>query len=382
MSKTEDSKAADAAFLEKLVSECQNKAVEWEQRQKSATAEMEAIEKAKEILSSGVKAMFVQLSVKKTSLRAKAKADDAREQLIHTLKRLGREYNSFALMQMASAAKADPFAKVRGMVEEMISKLEKQAQEEATHEAFCQEEQAKSKKSRKVKQASVDKYQTRLDKASATVDTLTQEIGDLQQQLADASKAKAEATKIRAQENADYKVSSKDFRESADAVTQAITVLREFYGGASFIQQPSFGSSKGDAGGSIISFLEVSQEDFERLYAETEQDEQEAKAAYEKLMQEDAVSTATKKASVKAKQSEVKSLKTAIQDSGSDLTSANEELDAVMEYIEKLKPQCESKAMTYEERKARRDAEIAGLKEALEILAGDAPALSFLQKRM
>jgi len=39
-----------------------------------------------------------------------------------------------------------------------------------------------------------------------------------------------------------------------------------------------------------------------------------------------------------------------------------------MDYLEKLKPQCESKVMSYAERKNRREEEIAGLKEALEIL--------------
>jgi len=52
-----------------------------------------------------------------------------------------------------------------------------------------------------------------------------------------------------------------------------------------------------------------------------------------------------------------------------------------MEYIEKLKPQCESKAMTYEERKEKRDTEIAGLKQALSILSGDEPALEFVQTK-
>merc|ERR1719408_520829 len=134
-------------------------------------------------------------------------------------------------------------------------------------------------------------------------------------------------------------------------------VLREFYGGAALLQmkQPSFGGSKSDSGSSIISFLEVAQSDFTRLLAECEADESEALKAYEKLMQESAVSKATKEAEVKGKNSEIKSLEVAISDSTQDLESSQKELDAVMDYIEKLKPQCESRAMTYEERKAAHD---------------------------
>merc|ERR1719238_121004 len=60
---TEKSKAADEEYAETLKTECESKAAEWEERQKSATAEMGAIEKAKEILVGGVKA-FVQVSTK------------------------------------------------------------------------------------------------------------------------------------------------------------------------------------------------------------------------------------------------------------------------------------------------------------------------------
>jgi len=208
------------------------------------------------------------------------------------------------------------------------------------------------------------------------------EIAELGAQLKDIAAATAEATKIRADENAAYKKASTDFKESAEAVAQAVEVLREYYGSAALIQmkQPSFASANSDSGSNIISFLEVAQSDFTRLLAESEAEEAEAKKAYETMMQESAVSKATKEAEVKGKTSEVKSLEVAIADTTNDLESSSKELDAVMEYIEKLKPQCESRAMTYEERKAARDEEVAGLKQALEILAGDAPALtSFVQ---
>ena len=68
-----------------------------------------------------------------------------------------------------------------------------------------------------------------------------------------------------------------------------------------------------------------------------------------------------------------------------DHETTSKELDAIIDYLEKLKPQCENKAMTYEERKARREAEVEGLREALSILeGGDVAALiqrKFMAKR-
>merc|ERR1719238_1455497 len=60
---TEKSKAADEEYAGTLKTDCESKASEWEARQKSATEEMGAIDKAKEILVGGVKA-FVQVSTK------------------------------------------------------------------------------------------------------------------------------------------------------------------------------------------------------------------------------------------------------------------------------------------------------------------------------
>jgi len=108
--------------------------------------------------------------------------------------------------------------------------------------------------------------------------------------------------------------------------------------------------------------------------AETE--EEAAKDAYEKLMDESKESKIKKEAEVKGAESEIKTLAVAIKDAQEDKSMTSHELDAVMEYLEKLKPQCEQKVMTYEEKKAKREAEIEGLKEALSIL--EAP--EFLQR--
>merc|ERR1719262_806086 len=64
---TEKANAADNQYLESLKSDCQAKAVEWEERLKSAKGEMGALDKAKEILQSGVKAL-IQVSVKRRAL--------------------------------------------------------------------------------------------------------------------------------------------------------------------------------------------------------------------------------------------------------------------------------------------------------------------------
>merc|ERR1719450_619540 len=63
LSETSKTKAADEEYAATLKGECETKAAEWDERQKSANEEMAVIDKAKDILTSGVKA-FVQMKSK------------------------------------------------------------------------------------------------------------------------------------------------------------------------------------------------------------------------------------------------------------------------------------------------------------------------------
>jgi len=339
-------------------------------------------------LVSGVKA-FVQVKIqtKKWNPDDDEETDAVsakRSKVVNILKQLGQTHHSFAFAQMASMAQSDPFVKIRGLIEDMIAKLLKEAEEEATQKAFCDAEMGKSKTSQEEKTMTLDKLQARIDGATSTISENTEAIKTLEAEVAAIDKAQAEATAIRTTEHEDYLVASKDFKDSAEAVAKAIEVLKAFYEG-SFLQvsaktnlkskQPEFGGAKSDIAHTIISVLEMSEEDFTTLLAETEATEDEAAKAYEKLTDENKVAKATKETEAKGKASEVKSLTVQLGHSKEDHASTSSELDAVNAYIDKLKPQCVEKAMSYAEKKAKREAEITGLKEALEILAGDGLAL-------
>merc|ERR1719454_1241291 len=124
----------------------------------------------------------------------------------------------------------------------------------------------------------------------------------------------------------------------------------------------------GGAGSSIIGILEVVESDFATNLAKEETAEADAEAEYEKMTQENAVTKTLKLQDVKYKTQEFTGLDKAISDMSEDLATEKTELAAVMEYYGKVKDRCIAVPETYEERKARREAEIQGLKEALNIL--------------
>lgn len=278
----------------------------------------------------------------------------------------------------------DPFAKIKGLIEEMIDKLLQEAQEEATQKAFCDQELGKSKKAKADKTMRAEKLQSRLDKATTRSAELEQSVKELEAEIAELDKGMAEATTIRQEEHATYLKASKDFKDAAAAIEQAIKVLKDFYAGTSFVQTsagqqseeddeedaPALGGSKSDAASVIIGILEMSGEDFTKLLMESETEESLAQEAFDKLMLESKVAKAAKAAEAKGSLSEMKSLGVTTKDTQDDYGMTTQELQAVEAYLDELKPQCETKTMSYAEKKARREAEIDGLKEALGLLSG------------
>jgi len=253
MVETTKSKAADESYLATLKSECQAKAMEFEEAMKSAKDEVAAISKASTILSEGVTA-FIQLKSKVHRASARLSSEDsdddsdamadAREKVVSIFKGLSQNRHSFVFSQLASMAASDPFEKIRGLINDMIDKLLKEAQEAATHEAFCNEEMGKTKKSREDKEMKLAKFTSRVDKADSKVAELKQAIKTLTSEVGEIDKATAEATGLRTKEHEEFLKVSKDYKDSATAVAQAIEVLQGFYSGASFVQLKMQTSSK------------------------------------------------------------------------------------------------------------------------------------------
>merc|ERR1719456_1915855 len=115
--------------------------------------------------------------------------------------------HSVALSQLASkiattirygsANGEDPFAKVKGLIEEMIAKLMDEAAAEASHKAYCDEEMAKTKAKKEELQADIEKLTSKIDTASARSAGLKEDVKELQKELADLQQMQSEMDKAR-----------------------------------------------------------------------------------------------------------------------------------------------------------------------------------------
>merc|ERR1719502_444076 len=271
-------------------------------------------------------------------------------------------------------------AKVKTLITDMIAKLQKEAAEEAEAKAYCDEETAKSDEKKADLTAETDKLKAKIDQASSKSVSLKSKVADLEKDLAELAKLQSEMDKLRTDENAAYVAEKADLEKGVKGIGAALQVLRDYYGSASLLQQPSppaSHSASSDAGGSIISMLEVAESDFTKNLAQVNMEEEDAATAYDKTTQENKVTKTMKEQDAKYAAAEAKSLDKTVAELSSDLSGAQTELSAVLEYRTKLDEQCVKKPETYEERKARREAEIKGLKDALEILETEA---AFLQR--
>merc|ERR1712217_735896 len=320
-------------------------------------------------------------------LQIRSRADLAGAEVVTMVKKLAQTHHSAALAQLASRIGAvirlgtaggdDPFGKVKGLISEMISKLEAEADAEAEEKAWCDEQIAKTEEKKTDLESDIAKLTAKIDVASAKSADLKKEVKELQAELAALAKLQAEMDAIRQEQRAAFAQAKADLELGLQGVRQALTVLREYYGGAAaLVQQPQparpelFAKAAG-AGNSIVGILEVVESDFAKNLAKETTEEDDAEAEYQKTTQENKVTKTLKDQDVKYKTQEFTGLDKNIADLSADRDTANSELSAVLEYDAKLKERCIAKPETYEARKARRDAEIAGLKEALAILENE-----------
>lgn len=388
--------------LDSTRSECMTTAADHEATVRGRKEELSVIAKAKKNLQESTggaeKQAYDFLQVQGSS-RIKL----AGSEVVAMIKKLSRDEHSLALAQLASRMAAtlkfgahggDPFSKVKRMIQDLISKLEAEAEQDATEKAFCDEQMGKTTAKKEELDAAIEKLTTKIDKSAAASTRLKGEVRGAQSELAALAKTQAEMDSTRADENAAYKESKNDLENGLQGVRKALSMLRDYYGGdeASLLQsddrddlqqemeqpaKPEQHKKSTGAGQSIVDLLEVCESDFASNLAQEETEEADAAGSYEQISQENAITKATLEQDVKYKTQEFTGLDKRISELTGDRDSESSELIAVMEYFSKIKDRCVAKPETYEERKKRREAEIAGLQEALRVLSDET---AFLQR--
>merc|ERR1719360_166194 len=159
--------------------------------------------------------------------------------------------------------------------------------------------------------------------------------------------------------------------QGLDGIKMALKVLNDYYS-----KGDKAHSGGGDSSG-IIGLLEVCESDFSKELAEMNESEETSQSTYESESKENEITKSLKEQDVKYKTKDAAGLDKNVAELSSDRAGTEEELSAATQYLAQLQGQCIAKAETYGERKARREAEIGGLKQAQQVLENE---LAFIQK--
>jgi len=396
---TTSTRADDSKYLSDLTSTCTQKSNDFESRQKLRGDEIVAIEKAIEILSSDdvmgaadkhlPKGALLQVSPSLAQLRSShEKSVSNQMRMAAYLNDQAARIGSRVLSAIAIRARDDPFAKVKKMIRDLISRLEEQAGEEAQHKGWCDTELKENEQVRTTRTASVDSLTNEIDELTASISKEATLITELSLQVAELDGNVAKATEIRQKDKAENEATIQDAKDAQTAVSRAILVLKEFYATAAestaFMQKkrsvqnpeapevfdaPYTGMATENGG--VIGMLEVIQSDFARLQSDAESAEESQAEAHSKFMSESAVTKAQKESDITHKTSQKQNQEQQLTDKKNDLISEEKELDAANKYFDKLKPSCLDAGMSFQEREQRRQEEIQSLQEALRILNGE-----------
>jgi len=391
--------ANDKASLQKLEASCSQATADFEESKASRAEELEALKKAEEVLAektgnaqaSVYKAMFLQVN-EHSQTRSNSSQPDIRSfEVVKMVRTLAKKSQSSGLETLASNIESllqtrqseDVFAKVKELIQNMIDSRKEEAAADQTKKAYCDEEKAKTKDKVDDLTSTKEKLSAKVDKKSSESETLKSEAATLQRELAELAQLQIEMDETRKEESTAFKKQKEDLEAGLEGVRSALTVLRDYYAsGTALLQQPDLGFAKSSSASTgILGMLEVVESDFGRSLAQAETAEATKAEDYESMTKQNKLTKVQKDQDQKYKTKAAAALDQAVGDLSSDGESTKEELSAVLTYQESLAKQCYDGGLSYEEKAAKRQEEIDGLKEALVSLGGTDLTAVLLQNK-
>jgi len=380
-----DQVKADENLFAESKDSCQKKAADWAERTRLRTEELQGINKAIEILTSEqAKEAFKKSG--KSFLQFRADHWSRRvldiSKAYSRLRSVATNYRSLSLARIAVALHTTgPFDKVIGSIDSMIAKLREEEQEDIKHRDSCQGSQSKNKNNMEDLNYDITKIGDAIKRVEDDMVDDQKKLDKLAQEV-NASKTEMDDLKDLRQQNHDKFVQSiKDDADAVKLIQEAIDALTKFYNENKFLQQskqvqPETNWKSGKHSGrssessGIIAILDMLKEDLEKEIETARKDEAEDVDIFEKdraALQDsiDAQQTALTETKKVVAEKEIK--KTRLEEKSEQ---KNGDLDGEKDKKAALETECAWVEKHFADRRKKRKAEIAGLVDAKNFLAG------------
>merc|ERR1719446_907280 len=289
---TKKTLAEDEAFLAMLKEKCSTTDAEWEERTKTRQLEMEACSKALAVLSSDeahdlftktFNPAFVQTSEHSERQSAAAKY----------LKEVALKVDSPRLAAIAMKVKLDAFVRVKKAIDDMVTKLVAEKQDEIKHKDWCVDEFNTNQVQTERKEAEKQDLLALIEDLQLQIKTLTGEIDTLKSEIAELNLNMKRGGEDREKENKEFQLVVADQRASQKLLTAALDVLKGFYEKAAALVQegqappPGFNEyKKNENSGGVMGMIQTIINDAKSMEAEVIRAEEDAQKAYEDFVKD------------------------------------------------------------------------------------------------
>jgi len=407
---------ADTTTLQDTQKDCKAKSDEWDARSSTRSGEIEAMTMAVKILTkvSGVRNPDSHEIPTKSLVQAASTVDedtanfnsrlapsflqlkDPKAKAVIFLKQAAKRLKNRALQKLAAELGTynGPFDQIKQMINKMVFRLMAEQKDEDDQKNWCDLETDKSTESKEDKKDKMENYQDRISEAQTAINELSRKISDNSDKLKELTEYKKEETDMRKENHEEITATIKDAVDAQAAVTQAISVLKEFYKSSGMIAKEPWefvqvgrgqavnlpdspstwdssytGAADPNAGGEgVLAILDGCMDKF----SEMEADAKVADNTDQKNFDTDMADTKTNMEEVKMDSEMKGSKKDALQEKlegmATELKHTSSEFDAVKQYLKDLEPACGSGDSSFEDRKQARTDEVEALKKAQTIL--------------
>jgi septal ring factor EnvC (AmiA/AmiB activator) len=383
---------ADEKFFEETKQGCKDKAAEWSERSRLRTEELTGITKAIEILTSPeAQATFESSATTFLQTVSKSEAHAKRQLAFTSLRKLATKYHNLNMANLAlSVRSGGHFDKIMVMIDDMVATLRKEEAEDIAHRDRCQSAQNKNGNDKADLDSDISKAGDKLTRLGDKEDELKATISSLEDDLA---KTKSDMEELLEMRNEEVEAFRKALKDDADAVAlmdKAIVAISSYYKKnkipLEFVQkkEPEYsvdpdkapettfsgsGARKSESGG-IVAIMEMIKEDTINEMETSKKDDAKAQKNYEKergALRE--TYSADEAAKIEAEK-ELADTEQAIADTEEAKGAAAADLAEEQKLAASIQKDCAWVETHFDSRRDKRKAEIEGLQEAKNFLAG------------
>merc|ERR1719359_224703 len=300
-----------------------------------------------------------------------------------------RKHHSPRLSALAHQVRLDAFTKVKKAIDDMITQLNKEKEDEIKHKDFCTDELNQNQLQTEKKEREKIDLEAKIEDLELTIKTLTEQIAQLKAEIAELQVQMKRAGEDREKENKEFQQTVADQRASVVLLSKALEILQGFYDKAAMLQRqepagpppppPGFKEYKKNPQSSgVMAMITQIIEDSKAMEAEAIKAEGDAQTAYEAFVKETNASIEAKSKDIANKSESKAKAEDYLVQSQTELASVMTNLDELSAYNSELHASCDYILKNFDIRQTARDEEIEALKQAKAILSG-ADMEAFLQ---